>query len=111
VSHSYELNEVLDLVDEQERKLVRLIGTVAYAKGVRALLEQGALRAWKRGDEARRRKAMGTNKPLPKGVRDRSNDTSQRATPIFSPRVAREVDALGPLPVKLDEERRRRGRK
>lgn len=94
MSNGEELNEVLDVVDEEERSLARLLGTPAYRPGVRALLERLALRAWRRGDETKKKRAAASKAPppLPKGVRDRSLDASQKATPINSPRGAvREV--------------------
>lgn len=92
MSNGYELNAVLDLVDEYELALARTIGSHAYTKGVRARLEQLALRAWQRGDAGRKKRESSTPPPLPKGVRDRRLDASQRATPINSPRGAvREV--------------------
>ena len=105
MSHSNDLHAVKDIADDAELRLARLIGTVAYTKGVRAVLEIAALRGWKRraGDDKPRDEA----KTLPKGAGSRTSATSQRMTPIKSPRAAREVNVTGET-VDLDEARKRR---
>ncbi len=85
---SNELNAVLDLCDEAEQKLARLLGSVAYQKGVRAAVEELALRAWQRG-------AKKSPPALPKGVHDKQLDASQRATPVINPRPA--IDVVVPM--------------
>lgn len=98
----YELDEVLDLVNEEQKQLRRLVGVVADSKAVRALLEQYVLRAWQRGAKAEVR-------PLPAGVGS-SRPPSQAVTPIESPRPAIEVNVTT-RPVDLEAARRERRRR
>jgi hypothetical protein len=96
-----ELSEVMDLVEEQQRRLRRLIGSQADAKAVRALLEEYQLRAWQRGSRTDVR-------PLTPGISP-GGRPSQAVTPIESPRVAIDIN-VADQPVDIDAARRRRRR-
>jgi hypothetical protein len=103
VSHSSDLHAVKDIADDAELRLARLIGTAAYAPGVRAVLEMTALRGWKRrtGDDKPREEG----ELLPRGVAGQRIDPLAKTTPLRSPRAAREVNVP---PVDLDAVRKRR---
>jgi len=108
VSHSNDLHTIKDIADDAELRLARLIGTAAYAKGVRAVLEMAALRGWKR--RAGEDKPRAEDNPLPKGAGDRRVDPLARTTPMRSPRAAREVN-VSEKPVDLDAIRKDRNRR
>ena len=109
MAHSNDLHTIKDIADDAELRLARLIGTAAYTKGVRAVLEMAALRGWKR-HAGTDRPREGEGAPLPKGVGDRRMDPLAKTTPLRSPRAAREVN-VSEKPVDLDAIRKDRTRK
>lgn len=91
MSHSYDLQRVVDLVGASERQLELVIGLEADRPGVRHVLEQLSIKSWQRG---RRSAELAGDAPADsEGVRVDSDDV----TPLHSPRVAREVQATRPM--------------
>lgn len=81
MSHTYDLNEVMDLVEEAQQKLGRFQGSAAYAPGVRQVLEMLALRAFQKN-----------RPPHKEQVAESPYESEDEArTPVYSPRgVVRE---------------------
>lgn len=85
MTHDTAREHTVRFVEGCERQLQTLIGIYADARGVRAALEQLAIKCFESG--ARRHERM------PEGERADSKDV----TPLHSPRVVLEVNATRPV--------------